>query len=149
VAALALALVGLAACVMPGASRPVTVKIIALNDYHGHLESPGSFAASADAPVSARQPVGGAEFIAAHVARLKATNPNNVVVLRRIALARCGARGLDVCSFIIFDWTSPTTIIGLIDGGVLRLRDTPRPARPWKRRLQRTPGRGIAARVTY
>jgi 5'-nucleotidase len=79
-AALALALIGLGACVMPGASRPVAVKIIALNDYHGHLESPGSFAASADAPVSARQPVGGAEFMAAHVARLKATNPNNVVV---------------------------------------------------------------------
>ena len=79
-AALALVLVGLAACVVPGASRPVTVKIIALNDYHGQLESPGSFAASADAPVSARQPVGGAEFIAAHVARLKATNPNNGVV---------------------------------------------------------------------
>jgi 5'-nucleotidase len=80
VAAMALALVGLAACVMPGASRPVTVKIIALNDYHGQLESPGAFAASGDAPVSARQPVGGAEFIAAHVARLKSTNPNNVVV---------------------------------------------------------------------
>jgi 5'-nucleotidase len=80
VAVLALVLIGLAACVMPGASRPVTVKIIALNDYHGHLESPGAFAASGDAPVSARQPVGGAEYMAAHVARLKAANPNNVVV---------------------------------------------------------------------
>ncbi len=79
-AVLALALVGLVACITPGASRQITVKIIALNDYHGQLESPGSFAASGDAPVSARQPVGGAEFMAAHVARLKAANPNNVVV---------------------------------------------------------------------
>ena len=79
-AVLALALVGLVACITPGASRPLMVKIIALNDYHGQLESPGTFAASGDAPVSARQPVGGAEFIAAHVARLKAANPNNVVV---------------------------------------------------------------------
>jgi 5'-nucleotidase len=58
----------------------VKVKLIALNDYHGHLESPGSFAAGSDAPASARQPVGGAEFLAAHVARLKAANPNNAVV---------------------------------------------------------------------
>lgn len=81
-AAVILAMVGLAACITPGASPPsmVKVKIIALNDYHGQLESPGTFAASGDAPVSARQPVGGAEFIAAHVARLKAANPNNVVV---------------------------------------------------------------------
>lgn len=78
----ALALVGLVACITPGASGPlvVKVKVIALNDYHGHLESPGSFAAGSDAPASARQPVGGAEFMAAHVTRLKAANPNNVVV---------------------------------------------------------------------
>lgn len=81
-AVLALGLVGLVACITPGASRPlmVKVKLIALNDYHGNLESPGSFSAGSDAPVSARQPVGGAEFMAAHVARLKAANPNNVVV---------------------------------------------------------------------
>lgn len=81
-AVLTLALVGLVACITPGASGPlmVKVKVIALNDYHGHLESPGSFAAGSDAPASARQPVGGAEFMAAHVARLKAANPNNVVV---------------------------------------------------------------------
>lgn len=57
----------------------VTVKVIAFNDFHGQLESPGSLrvnAASATPSVS----VGGADFFAGHIARLKAQNPYSVVV---------------------------------------------------------------------
>lgn len=59
---------------------PFTVKIIAFNDYHGNLESPGTFAVNTSVPAASRPAVGGAEFIAAHVARLKSQNPQNVVV---------------------------------------------------------------------
>ncbi|MFZ5605187.1 MAG: bifunctional metallophosphatase/5'-nucleotidase, partial [Pseudomonadota bacterium] len=57
----------------------VTVKVIAFNDFHGQLESPGSLrvnAASATPTVA----VGGADYFAGHIARLKAQNPNSVVV---------------------------------------------------------------------
>lgn len=60
------------------ATAPFSVKIIGINDFHGNLESPGTFgqaAASADKP-----PVGGADYLAAYIARLKAQNPLNVVV---------------------------------------------------------------------
>ncbi len=59
---------------------PFTVKIIGFNDYHGTLESPGTFGANTGIPAAQRPPVGGAEYLAAYVARLKATNPNSVVV---------------------------------------------------------------------
>jgi 5'-nucleotidase len=48
-----------------------TVKVIAFNDFHGNLQSPGSLS---------NVPVGGIDAMAAHVAALKAQNPNNVVV---------------------------------------------------------------------
>jgi len=57
-----------------------TVKIIGLNDYHGNLESPGTFGANTTVPPAQRPAVGGAEAIAAHVQRMKESNPNNVVV---------------------------------------------------------------------
>jgi 5'-nucleotidase len=44
-----------------GATAPFSVKIIGFNDFHGNLESPGTFgqtAASADKP-----PVGGADYL--------------------------------------------------------------------------------------
>jgi 5'-nucleotidase len=63
-----------------GDSAPFTVKMIGFNDYHGNLESPGTFGASTAVPAADRPPVGGAEYMAAHVARLKAQNPLNVVV---------------------------------------------------------------------
>jgi 5'-nucleotidase len=56
------------------------VKVIAFNDFHGNLQSPGTFGVDNGVPPSERPPVGGAEFLAAHVARLKAANPLNVVV---------------------------------------------------------------------
>ena len=58
--------------------EPVRVKIIAFNDFHGTLQSPGRFGANAQ---SAERPaVGGADALAAWVARLKSRNPDNVVV---------------------------------------------------------------------
>ena len=52
----------------PPAAATLTVKIVAFNDFHGHLQSPGRFGTSAQA---AQQPaVGGADALAAWVARL-------------------------------------------------------------------------------
>ena len=62
------------------AATPFTVKLIALNDYHGTLESPGTFGVNLGVPAAQRPAVGGAEYLAAYVARLKATNANAVVV---------------------------------------------------------------------
>ena len=61
-------------------SRNVTVKIIGLNDYHGNLQSPGTFGLNTTIPATQRPPVGGAEYVAAFVAKLREENPNNVVV---------------------------------------------------------------------
>ena len=59
---------------------PIDVKLIGFNDYHGNLQSPGSFAPNLALPAAQRVPVGGAAHIAAHVNRLKALQPNHVVV---------------------------------------------------------------------
>jgi len=64
----------------PVAMPAFTVKVIGFNDYHGNLESPGTFGESTAVPAASRPAVGGAEFMAAHVASLKAKNPLNVVV---------------------------------------------------------------------
>ena len=72
------AVLALAGCATPG--TPIDVKLIGFNDYHGNLQSPGSFAPNLALPAAQRVPVGGAEYIAAHVNRLKAQNPNHAVV---------------------------------------------------------------------
>lgn len=77
-AAALLALLALAGCATPGA--PFSVKIIGFNDYHGNLQSPGTFSTDLGVPAAQRVPVGGADYIAAHVARLKARQPQHVVV---------------------------------------------------------------------
>lgn len=77
--AVGLVLGALAGCAS-APSEPLTVKLIGFNDYHGNLQSPGTFAASATAPAEQRVPVGGADAIAAHVAALKAQNPRHAVV---------------------------------------------------------------------
>jgi 5'-nucleotidase len=59
---------------------PVQVKIVAFNDYHGTLESPGVFGANTSVPTAQRPPVGGADYLAVYVARMRAANPNTVVV---------------------------------------------------------------------
>ena len=66
--------------VTPASTVPFTAKIIGFNDYHGTLESPGTFGANTAVAAADRPAVGGAEFMAAHVAALKAKNPLNAVV---------------------------------------------------------------------
>lgn len=61
-----------------GAAAPFVVKVIGFNDLHGSLESSGTFGqvtADADKPA-----VGGADYLAGHIAKLKVLNPLNVVV---------------------------------------------------------------------
>jgi 5'-nucleotidase len=77
-ALLAASLGACAATVVP--QLPFTVKIIGFNDYHGNLESPGTFGQNTLVPPANRPRVGGADFMAASVARMKAQNPLNVVV---------------------------------------------------------------------
>ena len=59
---------------------PITIKIIGFNDFHGNLQSPGTFGQNTIVPSAQRPAVGGADYIAAYVARLKAQNPLNAVV---------------------------------------------------------------------
>jgi 5'-nucleotidase len=68
------------ACASAPSTAPVHAKIIAFNDFHGTLQSPGRLAASTHTGADQRVPVGGADALAAWVARLKAGHPNNVVV---------------------------------------------------------------------
>ena len=79
-AALLAAPLWLVGCATPTPTQPFDVKLIGFNDYHGNLQSPGSFAPNLAVPAAQRVPVGGAAHIAAHVNRLKAQNPNHVVV---------------------------------------------------------------------
>jgi 5'-nucleotidase len=72
------AMLALAGCATT--ATPIEVKLIGFNDYHGNLQSPGSFAPNLALPAAQRVPVGGAEYIAAHVNKLKAQNPNHAVV---------------------------------------------------------------------
>lgn len=58
----------------------VNVKIVAFNDYHGNLQSPGTFGQNTSVPSAQRPAVGGAEYLAAYVAGMRAANPNTVVV---------------------------------------------------------------------
>ena len=78
VAALSTAFAGAASA--QTTTAPINVKIIGFNDFHGNLQSPGTFGQNTIVPTAQRPAVGGAEYIAAYVARLKAQNPNNAVV---------------------------------------------------------------------
>ena len=53
------------------------LKIIALNDLHGNLQSPGKFSAGPGAP---SVDAGGVDYLAGYVAGLKSESPDNVVV---------------------------------------------------------------------
>lgn len=70
----------LAAATVFAAPSPVSVRIIGFNDYHGNLQSPGTFGQNTGVPGPQRPPVGGAEFLAGYVASMKAQQPNTVVV---------------------------------------------------------------------
>ena len=64
--ALSLAIAGIAV------AAPVNVKIIAFNDFHGNLQPPGGSFGGKPAFQT-----GGADYLAANVAKLRAQNPDN------------------------------------------------------------------------
>ncbi len=64
----------------PAAATEIKVRVFGFNDFHGQLEAAGTFGNNLSVPVADRPPVGGADFLAAHIAELKKQNPNNVVV---------------------------------------------------------------------
>ncbi len=53
------------------------LKIIAFDDFHGNLQSPGKFRANAESP---NVDAGGVDFLAGYIAHLKNESPNHVVV---------------------------------------------------------------------
>jgi 5'-nucleotidase len=63
------------------AAAPVTVKLIAFNDFHGNLEAPRQ---TVDHPgpgdAAIRVPAGGAAYLASAIDSLRRQNPNNLVV---------------------------------------------------------------------
>lgn len=67
------ALAGLVGLVASGVAPAATtsVKIIAFNDFHGNLNSPGNFSGA---------PSGGADYLAGYISSLKSQNPYSVVV---------------------------------------------------------------------
>jgi len=73
----------LAACTLATAvatqAATVNLKIVGFNDYHGTLETPGNFSQNL-ATGSVAKPVGGAEYMAAYISRMKQANPNTIVV---------------------------------------------------------------------
>ncbi len=71
---------GITATASMSLAATLNVKIVGFNDYHGNLESPGTFGQNTAVPVNSRPAVGGADYLAAYIARMKATNPNTVVV---------------------------------------------------------------------
>ena len=54
---------------------PVTVQLLAINDFHGNLEPP-----TGSNGLVGRTPAGGAEYLAAHLKNHIARNPNSIVV---------------------------------------------------------------------
>ena len=77
--ALSLGLIG-SACAVPSNHTTKTIKIVAFNDFHGQLESPGTFRQSTSSPSSANIPVGGVDWMAGYIDELKSQNPNTIVV---------------------------------------------------------------------
>lgn len=76
----------LAGCTMqrtdpPSTAAPVTVKVIAFNDFHGNLEPPGRPVEIAGQDgVKVKVPAGGAAYLATAVKRLRAQAAHSVVV---------------------------------------------------------------------
>src|SRR5580704_14899053 len=56
-------------------ARPVTVQLLAINDFHGNLEPP----AGADGRVN-QIPAGGAEYLATHLRNAVRDNANSILV---------------------------------------------------------------------
>ena len=58
-----------------GPPPPVRVQILAINDFHGHLEPPTGLEG-----VVGGVPAGGAAYLATHFARMRTLNPNTVLL---------------------------------------------------------------------
>ena len=67
-----------AAASAPAANPTVTVKLLAINDFHGQVESPGTF--RLNSATTATVPAGGIDQIAGVVAKYKALNPTTTLV---------------------------------------------------------------------
>jgi 5'-nucleotidase len=65
----------LAAAQRSAAPPPASIQLLAFNDFHGHLEPP----TGANGRVQ-ETAAGGAEFLASHLARAIAEQPNSLVV---------------------------------------------------------------------
>ena len=70
-------IVNIAATHGDDAAQPIVVKVVAFNDFHGNLQSPGKLAGT-----PGRQPVdvGGVDYLAAYTDERLSHNPNHVVV---------------------------------------------------------------------
>lgn len=81
---LALAVFGLSGCTTiadKGASAPVDIRIIGINDFHGHLDPPKQVVEKTQPDGSKlRIPAGGAAYLASAIDVLKSDAPNHVVV---------------------------------------------------------------------
>ena len=62
------------------ATTTTTIKILALNDFHGQLESPGTLRLTPTSLSTTNIAVGGVDWMAGYIAKLKSQNPNTVVV---------------------------------------------------------------------
>ena len=79
----ALAAVALLAGCATRPTEPVSVKVLAINDFHGHLLPPSGgirIQDPADRSKTISVPAGGAEHLATAVRQLKAKNPNHIFV---------------------------------------------------------------------
>ncbi|WNG34976.1 bifunctional metallophosphatase/5'-nucleotidase [Archangium violaceum] len=61
-------------------NRQVRVQVLAINDFHGNLEAPTGSNGRIETEPSKTVNAGGAAFLAHHISRLRAENPNTVVV---------------------------------------------------------------------
>jgi 5'-nucleotidase len=82
---LATAILALASCATTDrgqqVSVPVDIRIIAINDFHGHLDPPKAFVEKTETNgTKVRIPAGGAAYLASAIDSLRADAPNNVVV---------------------------------------------------------------------
>ncbi len=79
--AVALACLLLAACATPRSGAPVTVGILAINDFHGNLEPPGTSVAAPDGKGGTKQePAGGAAHLASAIRQLRGKYAHSVTV---------------------------------------------------------------------
>jgi 5'-nucleotidase len=62
--------------------KTIRVRVLAFNDFHGNLQSPGTFGVQAGGPGTpiVNKPAGGIDYLAGYVAAQRAASPNHVVV---------------------------------------------------------------------